>query len=124
MDEGPRDSQRYRTDLAEDRTVLASERTFAGWTRTSLGCIAIGIGFNALFARMHPQWVPKAIATLFLLLSVVIVWLAATRAAAITRRLNPHVVIGGRKIKLELIATTVSIGALALAIAFWFLRVG
>ena len=53
------------TDLAEDRTLLASERTFAGWVRTSLGCIAIGIGFHALFARMQPPWVPKAIASLF-----------------------------------------------------------
>jgi putative membrane protein len=124
MDEGSRDPQRYRTDLAEDRTLLASERTFAGWARTSLGCIAIGIGFNALFARMHPPWVPKAIASLFLLLSIVIVWLAAIRAAAVTRRLGPHVVAGGRKVNVELIATTVSLGALALVLSFWFLRVG
>jgi len=123
MDEGLRDSQRYRTDLAEDRTLLASERTFAGWTRTSLGCIAIGIGFNALFARMHPPWVPKTIATLFVLLSIAIVWLAASRAAAITRRLHPHVVIGARRMKLELIAMTTSLGALALVLAFWFLQV-
>jgi putative membrane protein len=70
------DSAMSRTALAEDRTLLASERTFAGWTRTSLGCIAIGVGFHALFAKMHPPWIPKAIASLFLLLSVTIVWLA------------------------------------------------
>ena len=43
-----------RTNLAEDRTILANERTFAGWMRTSLAAIAIGVGFNALFARLEP----------------------------------------------------------------------
>jgi putative membrane protein len=70
---------RRRTDLAEDRTILASERTFAGWSRTSLGCIAIGIGFHALFNRMQPDWVPRTIASWFLLLAALIVWLAARR---------------------------------------------
>lgn len=113
-----------RTDLAEDRTLLASERTFAGWTRTSLGCIAIGIGFHALFARMQPPWVPKAIASLFLSLSIVIVWLAARRSAAVMGRLQTHVVVGARKVNIELIASAVSLGALALALAIWFLPVG
>jgi putative membrane protein len=111
------------TDLAEDRTLLASERTFAGWTRTSLGCIAIGVGFHALFFKMHPGWVPKAIATLFLLLSALIGWLAERRAAAVLRRLNPHLVIGARKMNLQLIASAVSLGALALGLAIWLLPV-
>ena len=112
------------TDLAEDRTLLASERTFAGWVRTSLGCIAIGIGFHALFARMQPPWVPKAIASLFLSLSIVIIWLAARRAAAVIRRLHTHVVVGARKVNIEIIASAVSLGALSLALAIWFLPVG
>jgi putative membrane protein len=112
------------TDLAEDRTLLASERTFAGWTRTSLGCIAIGVGFHALFSNMHPGWVPKGIASLFLLLSAVISWLAERRAAAVLRRLNPHVVVGARKMNLQLIASAVSVGALALGLAIWLLPVG
>ncbi len=43
-----------RTDLAEDRTILANERTFAGWMRTALACVAIGVGFHALFPKLEP----------------------------------------------------------------------
>ena len=49
-----------RTDLAEDRTLLANERTFSGWARTAMASIGIGIGFNALFAKVEPSWVAKA----------------------------------------------------------------
>lgn len=124
MDARTNESGMSRTALAEDRTLLASERTFAGWTRTSLGCIAIGIGFHALFAKMHPAWIPKAIATLFLLLSVTIVWLAIRRASAVMRRLDAHAVVSARKVNLELIASAVSLGAAGLALAIWFLPVG
>lgn len=47
-----------RTDLAEDRTVLANERTFASWFRTGFAAVGIGLGFQALFLRMEPAWVP------------------------------------------------------------------
>lgn len=109
------------TELAEDRTLLAGERTFAGWVRTSLGCIAVGVGFHALFFTLRPAWVPRAIASLFLLLATTIVWLAARRAAAVVRRLNPHVVVSARPMNLTLIATAVSVGAAALTIAIWAL---
>ena len=112
-----------QTDLAEDRTILASERTFAGWVRTSLGCIAIGIGFHALFNQMQPPWVPQAIATGFLLLAAVVAWLAARRAAAVTRRLSPHIVVSARRMNLELIASAVSLGAAALGAAIWLLPI-
>jgi putative membrane protein len=117
-------SRPSRNDLAEDRTILASERTFAGWTRTSLGCIALGLGFHALFNRMAPEWVPRAIATGFLLLGAVVIWLSLRRAAAVAARLSPHVVEGARMMNLQLIATSVSLGASALALAIWFLPVG
>jgi putative membrane protein len=112
-----------RTHLAEDRTILANERTFAGWVRTSLGCIAIGVGFHALFNRMEPSWLPRLIATAFLLLAAVIVWLAVRRATAVMTRLSAHVVQNARKMNLELIATAVSAGALALAVAVWLMPI-
>lgn len=112
-----------RTDLAEDRTILANERTFAGWIRTSLGCVAIGIGFHALFNRMEPSWAPRAIATGFLLLASAIAWLAVRRAAAVVRRLSPHLVVSARRMNLELIAGAVSLGAGALAVAIWLLEI-
>ena len=117
-------SAQRRTELAEDRTILANERTFAGWMRTGVGCIAIGVGFHALFNKMQPGWVPRSIATWFLLLAVLIVWLAVRRAAAIIRRLNAHVVVGARTMNLELIALAISVGAVALALAIWLLPVG
>jgi putative membrane protein len=113
-----------QTDLAEDRTLLANERTFAGWVRTSIGCIAIGVGFHALFNKMQPDWAPRAIASWFLLLGVVIVWLAVRRAAAVMQRLNPHVVGSARKMNLELIASAISLGAAALAAAIWLRAIG
>jgi putative membrane protein len=111
-------------DLAEDRTILANERTFAGWMRTSLGCIAIAIGFHALFNKMEPSWLPRLIATAFLLLGAGIAWLAVRRAAAVMRRLSPHVVQRACKMNLELIASAVSLCALALAFAVWLLPIG
>lgn len=43
-----------RDERAEDRTILANERTVDGWMRISLGCAAIGAGFQALFTSMEP----------------------------------------------------------------------
>ena len=74
-----------RTDLAEDRTLLANERTFSGWARTALATVGIGVGFNALFRTLDPSWVPKAIATLFILLGLIIIIMADRRACPRTR---------------------------------------
>lgn len=112
-----------RNDLAEDRTILANERTFASWMRTSLACIAIGVGFQGLFAAMEPQWVPRAIATGFLLLAAVIIVLAERRAAAVAERLSAHVVVTARAMNLRLFAGLICAGALALAVAIWTVRI-
>ena len=116
-------SHHSRMDLAEDRTILASERTFAAWLRTALGCMALGIGSHALFNQMQPDWVPRLIATLFLLLAAAIAWLAVRRAAAVMRRLSPHVVASARKVNLELIASAISLCAAALSLAIWLLPI-
>lgn len=112
------------TDLAEDRTLLASERTFAGWVRTSLGCVGIAVGFHALFLSVEPRWVPKGIASLFLALAVMIAWAAERRAGRLRQRLSPHIAEAARPVNLAVIALAVSVGALALLIAFWLLPVG
>ena len=120
MDENERLSV-SRTDLAEDRTILANERTFAGWVRTSLASVAIDVGFHALFPKLEPPWVPRAIATGFLLLAIVIIMLAERRAAAVTDRLSATVVETARTMNFRLLATAISIGAAALAAAIWLL---
>jgi putative membrane protein len=108
-----------RDDLAEDRTILANERTFGSWMRTSLACVAIGVGFKGLFPTMEPAWVPRAIATGFLLLAVLVILAAQRRAAAVLARLQPHVVAAAKGINLRLFAWLVSVGAGALIIAIW-----
>ena len=108
-----------RTDLAEDRTILANERTFAGWMRTSLASVAIGVGFHALFPKIEPPWVPRAIATAFLLLAIVVILLAERRAAAVTDRLSAHVVVTAKAVNLKLFAGSISVGAAVLIAAIW-----
>lgn len=112
-----------RNELAEDRTILANERTFAAWMRTSLGCVAIGVGFQGLFPTMEPAWVPRAIATGFLLVAVLVIVLAERRAAAVLSRLSSHVVVTARSINLRLLTGLITLGALALAAAIWFVPI-
>lgn len=111
-----------REELAEDRTILANERTFGSWMRTSLGCIAIGVGFRGLFAAMEPGWVPKTIATAFLLLAALVILLAERRAATVMKRLDAHTVVTTRVMNLRLFAGLISLGALALIAAIWLLE--
>ena len=37
------------------------------------GCVAIGVAFQGLFSAMQPPWVPRAIATGFLILAVLVI---------------------------------------------------
>lgn len=113
-----------RNNLAEDRTILANERTFGSWMRTSLACVAIGVGFKGLFPTMEPAWVPRAIATAFLLLAVLVIFAAQRRAAAVLSRMEPHVVNAAKGINLRLFAWLVSAGAGALIVAIWTVRIG
>lgn len=113
-----------RTDLAEDRTILANERTFAGWARTALACIALGVGFHALFQKMQPAWLPRGIATAFLLLAILLVALAEWRAAAVTKRLSTHIVSTAKTINLRIIAGIIAVGAAALIGAIWLVDIG
>jgi len=92
--------------------------------RTSLACVALGVGFNALFQRMQPPWVPRAIATGFLLLAILIIVLAERRAAAVMRRLSPHVVETAQLINLRLFTAVISLGAAGLVVAIWLFEFG
>lgn len=112
-----------RTDLAEDRTVLANERTFAGWMRTGFAAIGIGLGFHVLFQAMEPVWVPKAIATTFLLAGIYVIIVAERRACAVLARFDAHKVSELRPMNLKIV-TWVSVAAtLALIAAIWLLKV-
>lgn len=111
-----------RTDLAEDRTLLANERTFAGWLRTSMAAVGIGLAFHVLFGELQPFWLPRAIASLFLVTAVMIVWLAERRARVVMHRLRAHRIVAARLVNLRLISAAVTLGTLALGAAIWLVR--
>lgn len=110
-----------RTDLAEDRTLLANERTFAGWMRTGMAAVGIGLGFNALFNTLRPEWIPKAIATAFLLIGIFIFIAAERRACSITARLDAHQVETFRPMNIRLVTIVLVLATLALIAGIWML---
>ena len=110
-----------RTDLAEDRTVLANERTFAGWMRTGLAAVGIGLGFNVLFGKMEPSWLPKAIATCFIPSGMVIIYLAERNSCSVLERLDAHSVQPLRRMNLRLVASLMGTGSVVLLGGLWFL---
>jgi putative membrane protein len=112
-----------RTDLAEDRTILANERTFAGWMRTGFAAVAVGLGFQALFSQMEPVWIPKAIATAFMVIGAVIFVAAERRACSILTRLDSHRVETLRVRNLRLITAATLLAIAALIAALWLLRI-
>ena len=112
---------RKRTDWAEDRTVLSNERTFGSWLRTGFGAIGIGLGFHALFGRIHPLWVPRAVATAFLLIAVIIFAAAERRSTMVVQRLHTHEVETIRIGILRLITTVTIAATLAITAALWLL---
>jgi len=122
-DEKKEDLAEDRTNLAEDRTVLANERTFAGWLRTGLGAVAVGLAFQALFEKMEPVWAPKAIATAFIAIGILIFILAERNACKVLNRIHSHEVkpVGGFQLKLMMYV--LSAGALALIAALWLARI-
>jgi putative membrane protein len=112
-----------RTDLAEDRTILANERTFAGWMRTGFAAVAVGLGFQALFAQMEPVWIPKAIATAFMLIGAAIFVAAERRACSILARLHPHQVETVRVRYLRIITGAILLTVAALIAALWLVKI-
>jgi len=110
-----------RTDLAEDRTILAHERSYAGWVRTGMAAIGIGLGFNALFGAMEPDWAAKAIASAFLLAAGYIFLSAERRARRVLGRLDTHEVRTLKPVRIRLLSWSLTVLSLALAAAIWLL---
>lgn len=121
-DESKTDLAQSRTDLAEDRTILANERTFAGWLRTGFAGIGIGLAFNALFSRVEPVWIAKAIATLFLVIAILIFIAAERRACHVMSRLDAHKIETVKTSSVRRITILCVVAALALIAAIWLLE--
>ena len=114
----------FRTDLAEDRNIMAMERTFAGWMRTAFAAIGIGLGFRALFGEWDPAWLPRLIATVFILGGG---WLAITaerRACKTLQRLNTHEFEAISTPNFKLMAYAIATGSVVLSVGLWILNTG
>ena len=112
-----------RTDMAEDRTVLANERTFASWFRTGFASVGIGLGLQALFVRMQPEWAPRAIATLFLAFGIFLFVAAERRACQVMERLRAHDIQEFKNKRMRMMAIIASAGVAALIAAMWLLPI-
>lgn len=99
---------------------MANERTFAGWLRTGLACVGIGLGFRALFSRIEPSWMPKMIATAFMVMAVLIFIAAYRRAQNLFDRLSAHSTEEIPKSNLLLITSVMCGGAVLCAIGIWY----
>lgn len=112
-----------RTELAEDRTLLATERTFAGWLRTGFAAVGIGLGFHVLFEQMRPPWLPRAIATAFMLVGIAVAVAAERRACKVRERISAYVVESARPMNLRIITIAMTVATLALIAAIWLVPI-
>lgn len=113
-----------RTHMAEDRTIMAVERTFAGWIRTAFAAIGIGLAFRVLFGELHPPWLAKAIASLFISFAIFLAINAEKRAAKSLDRMETHAVDGPERPRFRLLAWGVATGAAILIAGLWILNDG
>ena len=112
-----------RTDLAEDRTLMAVERTMASWTSASFAAIGVGLGLRALFGKVEPAWIPRLVASLFLVLAIVMVISAERRMCHAITKLSSHEVVPPSRNGLRISAYGVAGGATILIAAIWLLYV-
>lgn len=108
-----------RTGYAEDRTLLANERTFASWVRTGYAAIGVGLGFQALFNRLQPEWLPRGIATIFFVSAILIFFSAERRACAVLARLDTHAVKTAGRRQMRLLACLSAAACAALTLVIW-----
>ena len=111
-----------RTDWAEDRTLMANERTFAGWMRTGLAAVGIGLGFNALFGKLEPAYLPKAIATVFILIGIFIIYAAQRNGCEVQKRLQAHKAEPLQTMNMQLIAAFMALGSAGLVVGIWLME--
>ncbi len=100
-----------RTDWAEDRTLLANERTYAGWLRTGMAAVALALGTRALFRSFDPTWLPKAVASIFILIAIFIFFEAWRSARAMRGRLDRHKASPQSGRRMGAISAVLSLGA-------------
>ena len=111
-----------RTDWAEDRTILANERTFAGWMRTGLAAIGLGLAFRAVFGAWEPSWLPRAVASIFVLAGIFIIYQAQAKGCEVIDRLNSHSAKPIKGVNLRTIALMMGLGGASLLAGMWIFQ--
>ena len=110
-----------RTDWSEDRTALAMERTFAGWMRTGMASVALALGLKALFRPFEPTWLPKLVATAFILVAILVFWTARQAICRAAGRIETHEAVRLHPSRATLIASALSVSAAAAGAILWWL---
>jgi len=110
-----------RTDWAEDRTIQANERTFAGWMRTGMAAIGIAIALQAVFGEMARTWIPKSVATAFLILALLIFYAAWKNSCALVKRLDSHAAEPVSASRFGTIASLMAVGAVGTGVVLWLI---
>lgn len=108
-----------RTDWAEDRTLLAAERTFAAWLRTGLASVGIAIALQAVYSRIEPTWIAKSVASGFLLLAIVTIWLANRAACRTYERLDQGDAVSMTPRFYRMLSTALTIVVVAAGVVLW-----
>ena len=121
-DKDNNDLAQDRTDWAEDRTLMANERTFAGWMRTGLASVGLGLGFHALFGKLEPWWVPRLIATIFIVIGVFIFYQAQKNGCKVQKRMAAHRSEPIDTGNLKLVAALMSLASIMLLMGMWLIN--
>lgn len=112
---------RDRTDWAEDRTILAAERTFAGWVRTGLTIIVVAIGLQALFRVAEPTWLPKTVASFFLVIAVLVFAAAWSEAVHSHKNFSTHGCRVQPVWRVSLLCALLILGTAGTGVVLWLL---
>ena len=110
-----------RTDWAEDRTLLANERTYAGWLRTGAACVAVALGLKAVFEETDPEWLAKAVSTLFLIAAVGVFVSAAQQSHKAQKRIHEHDTAAMPPRRMIVFAAVLVVGTVATGVILWTL---
>jgi putative membrane protein len=121
MSDDPDNLARNRTKWAEDRTLMANERTFSSWMGTGLGAIGVAIGMKAVFGAFEPTWAAKLVASIFLLAAILIFWSARQKAKQTFDQLNDTNANTQSSKTFTLLATVMTVAALATGAILWSL---
>lgn len=114
-------TQKARTQWAEDRTLLANERTFSNWMGTGLGSIGLAVAMQAVFGALDPTWLAKLTATIFILLSLFFFYAGCSNACKTRERLNSHSAEPASNNAYRGIATLCAFGSVITGITLWMI---